>query len=352
MSGETAERLPGLDAGRALAAIGVVFFHANNYFLPVVAIPGEDAGSFWRLGQHGVEFFFVLSGFLVLLRHRRGDRGEAVAAAFLLGRARRLLPLYWTVLACVALGIALAPAFGLHLGAGRLSAERLLASLVPLPGAEEPVLRVAWTLGREALFYMLFALVLLRPARFRPLFLGWMAASGLTVFMAPPAPLDAVLSPFDLCFGLGMLAALARERLPAGAAAPLATLGLAIVLAGAAGEMTGPGWGEAARVAIFGPGSALLVLVLAMARRVPRMLVALGRGSFAIYLVHGSALALVAPAARRLPGAAALPPAAMLALLTGTAVAAGMLVHRLVEGPLVAAARARPSGRAAPAETR
>lgn len=342
-----ASRLPALDALRAVAALGVVSFHVNNYFLPLLVLRGEDAGSFWRIGQHGVEIFFALSGFLVLLRHP-GERGPRAAGAFLGGRGARLLPFYWLALACVALGILAAPAFGARLGAGHLTGGRLLAAALLLPGAAEPVMGVAWTLELEALFYLVFALTLLDPARGWPVLLGWMAASAAALLVAPPGAFAAALSPFNLCFGLGMLAAWLRPRIAPGTGPGLGLIGAAMILAGGLGEMEGPGWGEGARVAIFGAGGALLVLGLSHAARAPRALRALGRGSYAIYLVHGSALTLLAPLAGRLPGIASVPAGITLAALTAAAAGAGMLAHRLVERRLPGLGLRPPAPRAAP----
>ncbi len=48
-------RLLGLQYLRAVAATGVVIFHAT-----------EAAGATWRIGAQGVDLFFVLSGFLMI----------------------------------------------------------------------------------------------------------------------------------------------------------------------------------------------------------------------------------------------------------------------------------------------
>src|SRR5918997_4855225 len=89
--------LPGLDGLRALAVIAVLLYHAG---LPW--IPG---------GFLGVEVFFVISGYLItsLLLAEWHGRGRVDLKAFWLGRARRLLPALYLVLA-VTLAFAVVPA--------------------------------------------------------------------------------------------------------------------------------------------------------------------------------------------------------------------------------------------------
>jgi peptidoglycan/LPS O-acetylase OafA/YrhL len=79
--------LPGLDGLRALAVVAVLLYHAG---LPW--IPG---------GFLGVEVFFVISGYLItsLLLAEWHAQGRVDLKAFWLGRARRLLPALYLVLA-------------------------------------------------------------------------------------------------------------------------------------------------------------------------------------------------------------------------------------------------------------
>ena len=58
-------KLDGLQAGRAIAALMVVAFHANVFILPSKIFDGVGAGSVFNMGYAGVEFFFVLSGFIM-----------------------------------------------------------------------------------------------------------------------------------------------------------------------------------------------------------------------------------------------------------------------------------------------
>src|SRR5580658_8167210 len=78
--GPTLSHVPGLDGLRALAVLSVMAYHAGFSW-----IPG---------GFHGVDAFFVLSGYLItsLLVVERQGTGTIRFGRFWARRARRLLP--------------------------------------------------------------------------------------------------------------------------------------------------------------------------------------------------------------------------------------------------------------------
>jgi Acyltransferase family len=79
--------MPGLDGLRALAVSAVLIYHAQPQWLP---------GGFL-----GVDVFFVISGYLIasLLLAEWRQQGHIDLKAFWLGRARRLLPALYLLLA-------------------------------------------------------------------------------------------------------------------------------------------------------------------------------------------------------------------------------------------------------------
>jgi peptidoglycan/LPS O-acetylase OafA/YrhL len=86
-------RAPGLDLLRALAIVAVMVYHISSHG---IAMPG-----FVEHGWMGVDLFFVLSGYLIgwqiLREYARG--GEPRWGHFMFGRAMRILPAYFAVLA-------------------------------------------------------------------------------------------------------------------------------------------------------------------------------------------------------------------------------------------------------------
>lgn len=100
-----------LDALRGIAALAVVLFHFTMY--------RPEAGYGFVLGVTGVDLFFIISGFVILLSlEKTRDWKE-----FLLDRFSRLYPAYW---ACVTLAALTAL---ISQGPARDLAGRYLANL-------------------------------------------------------------------------------------------------------------------------------------------------------------------------------------------------------------------------------
>src|SRR4026209_49322 len=86
--------LPGLDGLRALAVAAVLIYHADHEWLPG--------------GFHGVEVFFVISGYLItlLLVGEFEREGRIRLAQFWKRRFRRLLPALFVMMAGLAVYMA------------------------------------------------------------------------------------------------------------------------------------------------------------------------------------------------------------------------------------------------------
>jgi exopolysaccharide production protein ExoZ len=215
-----------------LAAWGVVGHHLvdslNNYLA---------RGRFEympRFGSFGVEVFFVVSGYVMMLT---AARRELSPGRFLVERLLRIAPPYWLLtlvaFATMTLGF---HAFSLqHAGV-----DRLLASLLFLPWFEGgrtamPIVFPGWTLNYEMMFYALFALFL--PVRSEAVRIagicGVLGAAVLTQWLTN-GPLAGYLGrEIVVGFGLGVLLwPIARGRRVAPAASwALVSSGLMILLA-------------------------------------------------------------------------------------------------------------------------
>jgi peptidoglycan/LPS O-acetylase OafA/YrhL len=97
--GHELNRLRELDSLRALAAIGVVGWHYTNHFgaspIPYLMAP------FYRHGELLVDFFFMLSGF-VLARVYWNDQRSVTLANNVRDRIARMYPLHFATLCAVA----------------------------------------------------------------------------------------------------------------------------------------------------------------------------------------------------------------------------------------------------------
>jgi peptidoglycan/LPS O-acetylase OafA/YrhL len=119
-----------MQAGRGIAALMVVIFHLNS------GIFGKSKyypDIFWWVfsgGHAGVEFFFVLSGFIIAYIHLDQIGKPALLWPFLRKRFIRIYPTYWVVMCAVLPVYFIAPWFG---NGDERSAPSLFASVTLLP---------------------------------------------------------------------------------------------------------------------------------------------------------------------------------------------------------------------------
>ncbi len=303
---------------RGIAAVLVVLFHAVPWFPFDASAPPLMQRIFHLWGKSGVDLFFVISGFVIMLSQSRAQRGFG---AFLHERALRILPLYWLLTAAFMVLLVVLP----HSFAGQppLTADRILLSFGMLNWLllrEWPILFVGWSLEYEALFYLLFALAgLLLPLRRAVWVLG--AVLALSVALG-------WLEGMVLEFVAGMVIArlrIARAHLPfAGIILALGVIGFIAPILGTPIEPRALYQGIPATMIVLGA-----VFLPQLKSRVGEYL---GAASYSIYL--GQVFAL--PAANKLvqkllPGAGYdLKVLAMGAI----SIALGCLLYSVIERPM------------------
>ncbi|MDO6461461.1 acyltransferase [Granulosicoccaceae sp. 1_MG-2023] len=172
-------RLTQLDALRGVAALMVVFFHYTSRFAEVYPHQPQS-GLRFDIGEFGVDFFFILSGFVIFLSLQRCSSVWEFARL----RFWRLFPVYWAAVLFSAAMIWLLDAPG--------QAEGLDVPVVVLNLAMvhqffyvPNVDGVYWTLAYEFAFYVWAAcLYFIVPKRFTEwLLVAYVAlAAGLTLF--------------------------------------------------------------------------------------------------------------------------------------------------------------------------
>jgi exopolysaccharide production protein ExoZ len=301
----------------------VVLFHASGLMNAPKYWGEKPYGSLFDTSYAGVEFFFVLSGFIIAYAHHQDIGNPAAAGRYALRRVTRIYPIYWLVTLAV---LPFSPNEWADV-AGSLT-------LLPFNG---PVaaLAVGWTLFHEVLFYVFFAILILNLRA--GLLVGsiWFASIALW----PSAVY--VTQPINLLFFVGMAAFLAFRSLSVPAPRTIAVLGCAIFAVTCA--MVGDSPTPLALLG-FGVGSGLAILGAAAAEKAglsaSAPLVLLGAASYSIYLIHYPALSLLAKILIRLPSNAVVPTQVTFLLLVVGAVAAGILFYLLIEKPLLALFRA------------
>jgi exopolysaccharide production protein ExoZ len=160
-------------------------------------------------GGYGVDLFFVISGFIMLVTTWDKPIGPI---EFVWHRIRRVVPLYWVATSLMVIGAITAPFMFKTLKWDAASLAMSL-SFIPydslsFPGKIEPLLVPGWSLNYEMFFYALFALLLLVSRGLRvPLMVGTLSVLVIAGYFLHPssAPMQVYTNPVLLEFAAGMI---------------------------------------------------------------------------------------------------------------------------------------------------
>lgn len=349
----TCLRINSIEVLRGLAALSVAVAHSDSLIGGNPDLPFGRWHSFAMPGTAGVEFFFVLSGFVMAVAHRHDMAVGGNVGRFLWKRFCRIYPLYWIVL--------LFPLYRFW-GAPSLTAEAILGWLSLLPVRSDNLLVVAWTLRQEVTFYLVLALCLI-PRIGRFVLALWVVATVCWWFVLPRPPVlpfgalaaGHVFSLFNFEFFAGLAAGWLLPRWPRSARLGSTVLALAVV--GLAWRMALDGWGAEygpvhARP-IYGLAYAGIILSLAVLERDgairygPRATTFAGWAgalSYPLYLSHLLTLDFVAARLGPSGAAARLGPDATFAIMLLCAVIAAAVLALVVDQPLQRALRRLSAG--------
>lgn len=337
-----------VQALRAVGVILVVIFHSLGMWTERVI--HNPAHPYWQNGSAGVDLFFVISGFVMVVATRSLTTQPDGWWIFVKRRVRRIVPLYWGLTSLKLCAMLLIPAMMLHTAPGiaNIVCSYLFIPARTLGGTIHPVLPVGWTLNYEMLFYTLFALALFLQAgllRFLVPVLVSLAIVGLIRADDWPA-FTTLADEIVLEFLFGICAAFAilrgwRLTLPVA----LAVLALASValLTDPLGPVIGVAHGfgrQDLRTITFGIPALAIVFASASiegwARRIlPRVVLVTGDASYSIYLAHGFALPVVGILLAHLHPPAAHTALAAVGLGMAGSLIAGFMTYRVIERPLL-----------------
>ena len=158
-----------LDALRFLAALSVILFHFSRDirgFFPGIENKAiyEPFDKLMQKGLLGVNFFFVLSGFLItyLILHEKQEKGYFSLGKFLLRRTLRIWPLYFII---VLIGFVLFPMLinGYYTEHNPWMYLGFLANFDEIiHGANDPInfLTAPWSVAVEEQFYLFWGIAL------------------------------------------------------------------------------------------------------------------------------------------------------------------------------------------------
>jgi len=147
---------------RFIAATSVVIFHAVGTAMK--HLPEQSAYGYgvFRHGDHGVDIFFVISGFIICYSTYFA---QTTPIKFLSRRLQRIVPIYWLfTLAMVAIAVLVPSAFS---DTDWINPRRVLLSMTFLSFVDQkmPVIFVGWSLEYEMLFYLTVTILLFRARK-------------------------------------------------------------------------------------------------------------------------------------------------------------------------------------------
>lgn len=336
-----------IQALRAIAALMVVYYHCLIRWAELNGVPENHIHP---NGSAGVDVFFVISGFVMVVSSQRLVGRDDGWRVFLWRRLIRIAPMYW-LMTSVRLAWALHSAHGEASdgpGIVNIVCSYLFLPSFDLHGQLRPVLAVGWTLEFEMLFYLVFALALawrMPPLRLLVPVFGVLAVIAFVRTDEWPAlSFFANVLPLEFVYGviLGTLT-LRGEHLGRNPALVLVPVSIAALLLLPAGPTLGAAQGVGRvtlRVLAWGIPALLLVssavaLELQTGLQPPRWLRTLGDASYSIYLSHGFVLfglGAMLPKLHRPSLVEWQGPMVLGGFLLASV--AGYLLYRLVEKPL------------------
>jgi peptidoglycan/LPS O-acetylase OafA/YrhL len=218
---------PNLNGFRFIAAMMVIVCHLELFKARI------GKANFWKhpliseSGSAGVDFFFVLSGFLIttLLLVELGKTGTISLRKFYIRRVLRIWPLYFLV---VAIGFFLVPYISIFNIPGY--SERLFDNFWPkliltiglMPNAalafwgEIPYAAPLWSVGVEEQFYLIWPLLLFLPRKLTTILLFIAFFIGIKVLLvllgASTEWKNFVVATRMECMGIGGLGAYLYHR--------------------------------------------------------------------------------------------------------------------------------------------
>jgi peptidoglycan/LPS O-acetylase OafA/YrhL len=342
-------RLGSIELCRGVAAVLVVIFHSSIILGEPKNFGSPPFHNLSYFGRSGVDFFFVLSGFLISLLHWRDIGHPAALGHYATRRLTRIYPTYWLALIAVVSGDLFLHTLFDHYN----SPIEILKAIFLVPQSDT-ILGVTWSLSHELLFYGLFGAAIFRRSLGAVLALFWLI--GLAVAWAlglssQNATVQTFILPLNFEFFAGVAAGWAFGRFRIGYAGAILILGIvSFATLWFGDDVLWPlrlgvnglslrclGYSVAACAVILG----LSTLELHEHFKVPKFFVILGGASYLLYLVHVPILLVLGAATRRIDRSRFGPDWAIAIVCDVVVVACAVFAHLKIERPILRRIRGR-----------
>jgi exopolysaccharide production protein ExoZ len=290
-----------LQCCRGIAAVMVLMAHAN------LMINKKMFSGAFIIGWSGVDFFFILSGFIIYYISSRYVGKPGALSAYLSKRLIRVYPVYWLyTLGFLTLNYLLLK----FIGKGiidwiSLDFTGVLRSLLLYPThvskGEMPIIPVAWTLSFEIIFYIIFGVYILTIKKtFQFIIIVWMLFVALSSCKIIDVTLNPLLSTIcnakniEFIYGCIIAELTLRNKILENRSIALSIFiaGIVLLTISWINEMTHFSYFPKMDSLNFGIPYSLIIYGLISLEtsnsnsKTKRLLVYLGDASYSIYLIH------------------------------------------------------------------
>jgi len=333
-------KIQNIQALRGIAVLLVVFFHMRTIEIKYAQFD-LILPDFLMIGMSGVDLFFVISGFVMVVVTRGSFQSNEAIKKFMYHRVTRIYPLYWIYSSLILCVYLIQPTL---VNSAQGNQVNIIFSYLLLPQDLLPLINVGWTLIHEMYFYFIFAFLLLLP-RGRFLF-GLIIWGGYIVvvnnYYGPSSNsfVDVYTHPLTLEFISGCLIGIMYFNRPLfGHAKFCALLAFSSWFLAyyytheLSGDITPDGW---VRIFVYGVPAALtlyaaLLLEIKDEILMPVWLRSIGDASYSIYLSHVIVLSVVGRIWFSFASEGSVDNIIMVFVMTSAVLIAGFLSYYLIE---------------------
>lgn len=277
-------KLFSLQVCRGVSAILVVCFHFGGYIEKNYSIDINYPKFYF--GYCGVDFFFVLSGFIITYASFNIINNPSHLISYFKKRLFRVLPIYWLTISPLLIITLLMPSW--INSRYPFSLPNLISTFFVFP-FHPKVIVISWTLSHELYFYLLFSLLIL-SRRFLIIiyFIIILSIFNLISGYFSNSWLNFIFSPFNLEFAMGALSFYLIKNFE------LKKYGTFILIGGLITFIISSYLSQFDffnRILLFGLPSFLILIGMVSIEskksiKFPPLLIKLGDASYMIYLIH------------------------------------------------------------------
>lgn len=293
----------GVQALRGLAALVVMLFHFRWNINSSYPNLGDQL---FGWGAIGVDLFFIISGFVITLSAKKLNPGMSAVGVFLKHRARRIFPVYFTILLITFLLSGAMSTFHypekVNNFISAITFSPIDANHAPFYVDDSGVYGIRWTLNYEVFFYLVMAVCLISKYRWLlllavfslslvvfPMLAGHSPTLDVSGYQFNSAYLNLMTNPIIWLFLVGVVFGLVypytkniNNKLR------IAILLLSIIVTGYCIVFT-QSWGHGITMSGWYLSILFIAVVLndsLITRYIPRFFIVLGDISFSLYLIH------------------------------------------------------------------